>query len=55
VKYSELLTYKGYIYLTSIYEPQDNTLILEIERCRINETTEDIIIGDNVIENSRSI
>ena len=55
MKYSELLTYQGDIYLTSIYEPQDNNLILEIERCKINDTPEDIRIGDNIIENIHSI
>ncbi|MFC4323261.1 hypothetical protein [Litchfieldia salsa] len=55
MKYSELLTYQGYIYLTSIYEPEDNSLILTIERCRINETSEDIRIGDNIIEDTHSI
>lgn len=56
MKYSDLITYKGSTYLTSIYEPQDNVLIVDIERCKIDEISEDIIIGDDVVlENCHSI
>jgi hypothetical protein len=55
VLYEELIVYKGYIYLTSIYEPQDNKLILEIERCKVNEESEDIQVGEAVIEDCHSI
>lgn len=36
MEYSELMNYKGYIYLNSISEPQDNSLILDIDRCKVN-------------------
>ena len=56
MKYSDLITYKGSTYLTSIYEPQDNVLIVDIERCKIDEISEDNIIGDDVVlENCQSI
>jgi hypothetical protein len=55
VLYEELIDYKGYIYLTSIYEPQDNKLILEIERCKVNDEAEGIQVGDVVIEDCHSI
>lgn len=34
--YSELLQFQGYIYLNSIFEPEDNTLIVDIDRCENN-------------------
>ncbi|MBT2690851.1 hypothetical protein J7I93_22185 [Bacillus sp. ISL-47] len=43
MNYSELLQYQGYIYLNSIFEPEDNTLIIDIDRCKTN----DIIVGEN--------
>jgi hypothetical protein len=55
VLYEELIDYKGYIYLTSIYEPQDNKLFLEIERCKVNDGAEGIQVGDVVIEDCHSI
>jgi len=36
MNYSELLQYKGDIYLNSIFEPEDNTLIVDIDRCKVN-------------------
>ncbi|WP_050181293.1 hypothetical protein [Domibacillus robiginosus] len=36
MNYSELLQYQGYIYLNSIFEPEDNTLIVDIDRCKNN-------------------
>lgn len=41
--YSELLPYQTYIYLNSLFEPEDNALILDIDRCMING----IPVGDN--------
>lgn len=32
--YSELLQYRGYLYLNSLFEPEDNTLIIDIDRCK---------------------
>jgi adenine-specific DNA methylase len=36
MNYSKLLQYQGYIYLNSIFEPEDNALIVDIERCKIS-------------------
>lgn len=36
MNYSELLQYQGCIYLKSIFEPEDNALILDIERCKFH-------------------
>lgn len=55
MEYQELVSYSGYVYLRQIFEPQDNTVILHIDRCKINANTEDIKIGDSVIQNVRSI
>ncbi len=55
MKYAELMAYEGYIYLNSIFEPENNALILDLERCKTNETMEDIQIGDVVIEGGHSI
>lgn len=41
MNYSELLQYQGYIYLNSIFEPEDNTLIVDIDRCKINGISAD--------------
>ncbi|SDN62487.1 hypothetical protein [Alkalicoccus daliensis] len=35
--YSELLQYQGYLYLNSLFEPEDGTLIVDIDRCIIPE------------------
>ncbi|AND41472.1 hypothetical protein A361_20670 [Cytobacillus oceanisediminis 2691] len=43
MNYSELLQYQGYIYLNSIFEPEDNTLIIDIDRCIRN----DILVCEN--------
>lgn len=40
MKYSELLNYQGYIYLNSISEPQDNSLIIDIDRTITNGNQE---------------
>ena len=53
--YGELMTYTGDIYLGQIFEPQDNTLILEIYRGKVSDTEEDIQVGDHVLRNTRSI
>ncbi|MBT2258451.1 hypothetical protein [Priestia megaterium] len=36
MNYSKLLQYQGYIYLNSIFEPEDNALIVDIKRCKIS-------------------
>lgn len=46
MNYSELLQYQGYIYLSSIFEPEYNTLIVDIDRCKIN--------GISVVQNDTS-
>lgn len=35
MNYSELLQYQGYFYLNSLFEPMDNVLIVDIDRCKI--------------------
>jgi hypothetical protein len=32
--YGELLQYEGYLYLNSLFEPEDNALIIDVDRCR---------------------
>lgn len=35
MNYSELLQYQGYFYLHSLFEPEDNALIIDIDRCKL--------------------
>lgn len=38
MNYAELLQYPGYLYLNSLFEPEDNALIVDIDRCKTTET-----------------
>ncbi|WP_338749278.1 hypothetical protein [Bacillus sp. FJAT-52991] len=50
MNYSELLQYQGYIYLNSIFESEDNTLIVDIDRCKNNR----IVIDEKTEEGTFS-
>lgn len=43
MNYAELLQYQGYLYLNSLFELEDNTLIVDIDRCK----TPKIPVGEN--------
>ncbi|MDN7245642.1 hypothetical protein [Planococcus shenhongbingii] len=43
MNYAELLQYQGYLYLNSLFEPEDNAFIVDIDRCKIPGTP----IGEN--------
>ncbi|MGO1059195.1 hypothetical protein ACTL32_08720 [Planococcus sp. FY231025] len=34
MNYSELLQHQGYIYLNTLFEPKDNSLIVDIDHCK---------------------
>ncbi|MDN3451813.1 MAG: hypothetical protein WBF39_05900 [Planococcus donghaensis] len=38
MNYTELLQCQSYLYLNSLFEPEDNALIVDIDRCKINAT-----------------
>lgn len=47
MNYSKLLQYPGCIYLNSIFEPEDNALIVDIERCKISGNVTEEITGES--------
>ncbi|GGI11609.1 hypothetical protein [Gottfriedia solisilvae] len=53
--YDELMTFQGDIYLNSIFEPQDNALILDIDRCKVNETMESAIKNYQTIDTDETL
>lgn len=55
MNYSDLMRYSGYIYMHSILEPEDNSLILNFERCNVNKIPENFKAEDIDLENSHSI
>jgi len=52
MKYSKLLQYQGYIYLNSIFEPEDNALIVDIERCKISGNVAEEKTGESTSSSS---
>lgn len=55
MNYSDLLQYQGYIYLNSIFEPEDNTLIVDIDRCKNNGIIVDEKRGEGILLSYGSI
>ncbi|MDD1511793.1 hypothetical protein [Priestia megaterium] len=47
MNYSKPLQYQGCIYLNSIFEPEDNALIVDIERCKISGNAAKEITGES--------
>ena len=52
MNYSKLLQYQGYIYLNSIFEPEDNALIVDIERCKISGNVAEEKTGESTSSSS---
>ena len=55
MNYSKLLQYQGYIYLNSIFEPEDNALIVDIERCKISGNVAEEKTGESTSSSYASI
>lgn len=55
MNYSKLLQYPGCIYLNSIFEPEDNALIVDIERCKISGNVTEEITGESTSSSYASI
>lgn len=48
MKFQDLMKFKGYIYLNKLFEPEENSLRVLIDRCNVNNTKEFVKITDEV-------
>ncbi|WP_088044683.1 hypothetical protein [Bacillus sp. EAC] len=55
MKYADLFNKKGYHYLDKIEEPDINSLRISINRCKVNENSEDLVVDDKIISDVHSI
>ncbi|WP_342543774.1 hypothetical protein MHH33_12750 [Paenisporosarcina sp. FSL H8-0542] len=50
MNYNDLMKSKGYIYLNNLSEPEENSLCILIDRCKIGNKSEDIDLGERLTE-----
>ncbi|SMQ80974.1 hypothetical protein SAMN05444673_4067 [Bacillus sp. OV166] len=55
MEYRDLMNEKGYIYLHNLEEPETNSLRIFINRCKVNQQSEDIEIGKHIINDTYPI
>ncbi|WP_368780864.1 hypothetical protein [Alicyclobacillus fastidiosus] len=55
MNFAELLSIEGYIFLNRIFEPEDNSLRLLIERGRVSDTEENLEIANTILKGIRPI
>ncbi|MEX3747655.1 MULTISPECIES: hypothetical protein [Lysinibacillus] len=48
MNFQDLMKFKGYIYLNKLFEPEENSLRVLIDRCNVNNTKEFVKITDEV-------
>jgi hypothetical protein len=55
MEYRNLMSQKGYNYLSSLIEPETNSLRIFVERCRVSQQGEDIELGKHIIKDVHQI
>lgn len=53
--FKDLMEWKGYIYLNQLFEPEETSLQILIDRCKVSNEREDLNLGDNILIDSYSI
>ena len=53
--FQDLMEFKGYIYLNRLFEPEENSLRVLIDRCKVNKTKGLVKIKDEVEIEASSI
>ncbi|WP_374965562.1 hypothetical protein [Lysinibacillus sp. RS5] len=48
MNFQDLMKFKGYIYLNKLFEPEENSLRVLIDRCKVNQTKETVKVTDEV-------
>ncbi|MEB2280836.1 hypothetical protein LAV73_12605 [Lysinibacillus xylanilyticus] len=48
MNFQDLMKFKGSIYLNKLFEPEENSLRVLIDRCNVNNTKEFVKITDKV-------
>ena len=48
MNFQDLMKFKGYIYLNELFEPEENSLRVLIDRCKVNQTKEPVKVTDEV-------
>lgn len=48
MNFQDLMKFKGYIYLNKLFEPEENSLRVLIDRCKVNQTKEHVKVTDEV-------
>ncbi|MBG9454317.1 hypothetical protein ABE61_09655 [Lysinibacillus sphaericus] len=48
MNFQDLMKFKGYIYLNKLFEPEENSLQILIDRCNVNNTKKFVKITDEV-------